>query len=204
MIETPQLWLPDRLRQRREDERLMRLAGLGWQRRWMPQNPCCCEQWPCTRCEPGVMERQYQVTIDGVLDGARGGAHCDCSCLNDTFVLRAGKQQCAAWGCFDCGDGLGCQDSTNILTLHVTFRYIDGVYILGCAASLGGGTIANCEGWGLGYPGYWTWDYEFGTEKPDCQIESPLILTPTTNYTPWADYYCPTLGGASTATVLSL
>lgn len=41
MIHTPQLWLPDRLRQRREDERLMRGRG-GLSRRWMPGYPCCC------------------------------------------------------------------------------------------------------------------------------------------------------------------
>ena len=43
MIHTPQLWLPDRLRQRREDERLLRGRG-GLSRRWMPGQPCCCEE----------------------------------------------------------------------------------------------------------------------------------------------------------------
>ena len=170
----------------------------------MPQNPCCCEKWPCTRCNPGVMERQYQAVIAGVVDGAVFGTPCDCACLNDTFILRAGKQQCAAWGCFSCGDGLGCQASTNILGIHITFREVDGVYFLCCAASLSGGTIANCQAAALSYPGYWSWCYEFGADKPDCQIETPLVLTPTTNYTPWADYICPTLGGASTCTVSSL
>ncbi len=43
MIQRPQLWLPDRLRQRREDERLLRGRG-GVSRRWMPGYPCCCKE----------------------------------------------------------------------------------------------------------------------------------------------------------------
>ncbi len=41
LIPDRQLWLPERLRQRRDDERLLRGRG-GISRRWMPGHPFCC------------------------------------------------------------------------------------------------------------------------------------------------------------------
>ncbi len=38
----------------------MRQAGLGWQRRWMPQNPCCC------RKEAACLDTCCRVTLSGV------------------------------------------------------------------------------------------------------------------------------------------
>lgn len=72
MIHTPQLWLPERLRQRREDERLLRGKG-GVSRRWMPGYPCC-RCWD-ERCKGTLYNNQYYCgwkcrTLDGTpLDG---------------------------------------------------------------------------------------------------------------------------------------
>ncbi len=55
IIPSPQLWLPERLRQRREDERLLRDRG-GMSRRWMPGYPCCCKKKViCGTCEDNDM-----------------------------------------------------------------------------------------------------------------------------------------------------
>ncbi len=55
IIPSPQLWLPERLRQRREDERLLRGRG-GISRRWMPGYPCCCV--PCSRSQFGLIDNE--------------------------------------------------------------------------------------------------------------------------------------------------
>ncbi len=44
MLELPHLCLPDRLRERREDESLLRGRG-RITRAWLPVDPCCCG--PC-------------------------------------------------------------------------------------------------------------------------------------------------------------
>lgn len=105
MIETPQLWLPDRLRQRREDERLMRQAGLGWQRRWMPQNPCCCGGFECQHCTGSIPE-EFAVTIDGVANAA-GCTNC-ADMFNDTHVvISSDLNRCSFYRRFD----LACSET---------------------------------------------------------------------------------------------
>ncbi len=80
----PTLWLPDRLRQRREDERLLRGRG-GVSQRWMPGYPCCCgEEYPCDFCIDGNTPDEFELTISGVASGS-----CtDCSGLNGTFIVE--------------------------------------------------------------------------------------------------------------------
>lgn len=112
-IHTPQLWLPDRLRQRREDERLLKqlLPGRGGvSRRWMPGQPCCCDSVTCDNCALPA-PRQIQVTITGVVTAS--GIDCpNCgSYWNDTFVLdRSVTFAICTWryeGTLDCDGTYG-------------------------------------------------------------------------------------------------
>ncbi len=75
MIYTPHLWLPDRLRERREDERLLRGRG-GMSRRWMPGYPCCCDT--CTACK-GTTPNALSVSISGLTSD-------NCDRYNGTWI----------------------------------------------------------------------------------------------------------------------
>jgi hypothetical protein len=67
----------------------MRQAGLGWQRRWMPQNPCCCGE-KCVACS-GATPSELSVAISGQADcGNR------CHLYNGTWVLA--YQECKTGG----------------------------------------------------------------------------------------------------------
>lgn len=122
MINAPHLWLPDRLRQRREDERLM---APGRTRRWMPGYPCCCGKLYCNcgrnnlcwgpfsgypsgdtdEC-PSSSSWEFELDLD--VGGWTNRICSDCSIVSGTFVLSHGvvggpgdfEPRCI-WGYFD-------------------------------------------------------------------------------------------------------
>ena len=194
MIEIPQLWLPDRLRQRREDERLMRQAGLGWQRRWMPQNPCCCGK-TCDVCANSKAPNNMQVDIAGVTYA--GGEFDECipifELINDSFVLQWKQAYTAGSGDSNCGTDPGkvceyqylleLEDATydpsyKYFQLDITIKLIketvSGEYHI-CTKIA---AIYSTEPSGAGWSGFCT-KTAFGLQfeaAPECKAFSSLSL----------------------------
>jgi len=126
MIDAPQLWLPDRLRERREDERLLRAVGRGGvSRRWMPGYPCCCGL-TCNSCT-GKAPDEVTLRVSGVVAPVAGlcdQGECDAAWNTDWILTPSTSLTPFEDWCtyvFDARE-LGCRNP--LLPSYLTFRWL--------------------------------------------------------------------------------